>query len=292
MSRPLRIAVGLPSGATGSPAAEVVECAVRAEAGPFSSVGVLDRGVAPGLEPLAVLGAVAGATHRIRLLASVVIGPMRETTLLARQATTIDAISGGRLSLGLGIGVRPADYQATGIEFHTRGRRFDEQLPILRRLLRGEPLSDEIGAVGPPPARDGGVELLIGGYVGSVARRIAASADGFVSPGGGNAADLAAQWSGVQGAWREAGRSGSPRWVAATYFALGPRADDAAAAYIGAMYGADRALAARRLAMVPTSVPALRTLIEGRAEAGVDELLLRPCGGGLDQLDRLSDAVG
>ena len=103
------------------------------------------------LEPLAVLAMAAGATRRIGLMTSVVIGPTRETTtLLARQAATIDVISNGRLTLGIGIGVRENDYLATGLDFHRRGRRVEEQLPILRRLWAGEPLSNGTG----PTARD------------------------------------------------------------------------------------------------------------------------------------------
>jgi alkanesulfonate monooxygenase SsuD/methylene tetrahydromethanopterin reductase-like flavin-dependent oxidoreductase (luciferase family) len=92
----------------------------RAEAGPFSSVVVTDRVVSLALEPLSVLAMAAGATKRIGLMTSVVIGPTRETTLLARQAATIDTVSGGRLTLGVGIGVRKNDYLATG-DFHRRG---------------------------------------------------------------------------------------------------------------------------------------------------------------------------
>ena len=68
----------------------MLEWITRAERGPFSSVVVTDRVVSQALEPLSVLAMAAGATQRIRLMTSVVIGPTRETTLLARQAATID----------------------------------------------------------------------------------------------------------------------------------------------------------------------------------------------------------
>lgn len=288
----MRIAIGLPSGATGGPAGAILEWARRAEAGPFSSVAVLDRGVSPGLEPLAVLAAAGAVTRRVRLMASIVIGPTRETTLLARQAAAIDALSDGRLSLGLAIGLREADYRATGFDFHARGRRLDEQLPTLRRLWSGGPLSDEIGPVGSAPARPGGPELLIGGYLPVVARRIAAWGDGFMAPGGGRPADMAALWERILEAWREAGREGAPRWVGAGYYALGPGADDAAGTYIRAMYGHDPELAARRLRAIPTSPAAVREFVAGQAALGADELILRPVAPELDQLERLADLVG
>jgi alkanesulfonate monooxygenase SsuD/methylene tetrahydromethanopterin reductase-like flavin-dependent oxidoreductase (luciferase family) len=145
----MRIALGLPSRIVGASAELMLEWATRADRGPFSSLVVTDRVVSQALEPLAVLAIVAGATKRVRLMTSVVIGPTRETTLLARQTATIDLLSGGRLSLGVGIGVRENDYLATGFAFRRRGRRVDEQLPILRRLWAGESLSKETGSIGP-----------------------------------------------------------------------------------------------------------------------------------------------
>jgi alkanesulfonate monooxygenase SsuD/methylene tetrahydromethanopterin reductase-like flavin-dependent oxidoreductase (luciferase family) len=90
--------------------------------------------------------------------------PSNLHTLLARQAATIDVLSGGRLTLGIGIGVRENDYLASGFDFHRRGRLVEEQLPILRRLWSGADLSNEVGAIGPRPCGANGLELLIGGY--------------------------------------------------------------------------------------------------------------------------------
>ncbi|TMA58013.1 MAG: LLM class flavin-dependent oxidoreductase, partial [Deltaproteobacteria bacterium] len=98
---------------------------------------------------------------------------------------TIDVISNGRLTLGIGIGVRENDYLATGLDFHRRGRRIEEQLPLLRRLWAGEPLSNEVGPIGPQSPRPGGPELLIGGYVPAIVQRIAKWGDGYMAPGGG-----------------------------------------------------------------------------------------------------------
>src|SRR5512145_47257 len=176
----MRIALGLPSRIIGATGDLMLEWATRAEQGPFSSLVVTDRVVSQALEPLSVLALAAGATKRIRLMTSVVIGPTRETTLLARQAATIDLLSGGRLTLGIGIGVRTNDYLATGFDFHRRGRRAEEQLPALRRLWSGEALSDEVGAIGPRPCSADGPELLIGGYVPAIVERIAKWGNGYM----------------------------------------------------------------------------------------------------------------
>jgi alkanesulfonate monooxygenase SsuD/methylene tetrahydromethanopterin reductase-like flavin-dependent oxidoreductase (luciferase family) len=287
----MRIALGLPSRIVGASGELILEWATRAESGPFSSLVVTDRVVSQALEPFMVLAIAAGATRRIRLMTSVVIGPTRETTLMARQAATMDLLSGGRLTLGLGIGVRENDYQATGFDFHRRGRRVDEQLPILRRLWAGENLSDDMGPIGPPPARSGGPELLIGGYVPAVVRRIAKWGDGYMAPGGGEPESMLEMWRQINRAWQEAGRQGRPRWVGATYFALGPNAMEQATRYINANYGYNPELAARRLRGIPTTSEAVAEAIKRQSDMGVDEYIMRPCAEDLDQMDRLADVA-
>jgi alkanesulfonate monooxygenase SsuD/methylene tetrahydromethanopterin reductase-like flavin-dependent oxidoreductase (luciferase family) len=285
----MRIAVGLPSRVASATGELMLEWAARADQGPFSSIVVTDRVVSTALEPLAVLAMAAGATRRVRLMTSVVIGPTRETTLLARQAATIDLLSGGRLTLGLGIGVRENDYQATGFDFHRRGRRVEEQLPVLRRLWAGERLSDEMGPIGPLSTRSGGPELLIGGYVPAVARRIAQWGDGYMAPGGGEPESMMEMWKQINKWWKEFGRQGQPRWVGAGYFALGPNALDHASRYIDANYGYNPELAQRRLRSLPTTREAVEAVIKRQQDMGVDELILRPCAAELDQMERLAE---
>jgi alkanesulfonate monooxygenase SsuD/methylene tetrahydromethanopterin reductase-like flavin-dependent oxidoreductase (luciferase family) len=285
----MRIAIGLPSRVSSASRAVIFEWVTRAERGPFSSVVVTDRVVSQALEPIAVLGLAAGATQRIRLMTSVVIGPTRETTLLARQAATIDVLSGGRLTLGIGVGVRENDYLATGFDFHRRGRRAEEQLPTLRRLWSGAALSAEVGSIGPQSYKANGPELLIGGYVPAIVQRIAKWGDGYMAPGGGEPQNLLKMWREIERAWQEAGRTGKPRWVGASYYALGPSAPEHANRYINANYGYNPDLAARRLSTLPASRTAVEEAIKRQADMGVDEFILRPCADDLDQMDRLAE---
>jgi alkanesulfonate monooxygenase SsuD/methylene tetrahydromethanopterin reductase-like flavin-dependent oxidoreductase (luciferase family) len=281
----MQIGIGLPTRTADAQPAILLAMAARAEAGPFSSLAVADRVVFPAQEPLIALAAVVGVTRRIRLMTSALLGPTRETTLLARQAATLDALSGGRFSLGLGIGIREDDYAATGAPFRERGRRLERQLAELRRVWSG---AHEIVA---RPARLGGPELLIGGYVDAVAQRIATWGDGFIAPGGGEPVRMAELWARIGAAWQSAGRDGQPRWVGASYFALGPSAIDLAREHIDAWYGFDPALAERRLAAIPTTPEAVRAAIERQRAMGVHEFILRPCAADLEQVDRLADLV-
>jgi alkanesulfonate monooxygenase SsuD/methylene tetrahydromethanopterin reductase-like flavin-dependent oxidoreductase (luciferase family) len=285
----MHIAIGLPSRVPAASGELMLEWATRAEQGPFSSLVVTDRVVSQSLEPLSVLALAAGATRRIRLMTSVVIGPTRETTLLARQAATIDVISGGRLTLGVGIGVRKNDYMATAQNFHRRGKSSEEQYALLRRLWAGETISSDVGAIGPTSPRPGGPEMLIGGYVPAIVQRIAKWGDGYMAPGGGEPEAMLKMWREIENAWQQAGRQGKPRWVGASYFALGPKAADHANRYIGANYGYNPELAAKRLRTLPASTASVVDAIKRQADMGVDEFILRPCAEDLEQMDLLAE---
>ncbi len=286
----IRIAIGLPTRASDMAPELLFSWADRIERGPFSSIAVSDRVVYDSQEPFVALAAVAGITRRVGLMTSIVLAPTRETTLLARQAATLDAISGGRLTLGLAVGAREDDYVATGTRFHSRGRRLDAQLPELRRIWSGEPIPTG-GVVGPAPHRRGGPQLLIGGYIPVVARRIAAWGDGFMQPGGGDPTAMRALWADIEKAWAGAGRSGRPRRVSGSYYALGPNADAAADAYIASTYGFDPKVAERRRRTLPTTPDAVRAAIAGQADMGVDEFILRPCSADIEHLKRLEELV-
>src|ERR687885_1214356 len=133
------IGIGLPNAVPGVDRAGIVEWARRAEAAGFSSLGTIDRTAYGNYESLIALAAAAAVTERIGLVTDILIAPLRtNTALLAKQAATIDHLSGGRLVLGLSPGGREDDYTVSGLDFHARGRIFDRQLDELARLWRGD----------------------------------------------------------------------------------------------------------------------------------------------------------
>ena len=162
----------------------MAQWARRSEQAGFSSLATIDRLNYPNYESLVALSAAAAGTERIRLATTVLLAPLRiSTPLFAKQAATLDNISGGRLRLGLAVGQREDDYRALGLDFGSRGEIFDEQLAELRALWDGRG-GDGLDRFGPRPFREGGPELMIGGSVGASFRRAARYASGWIMGGG------------------------------------------------------------------------------------------------------------
>jgi len=97
----------------------------------------------PFLEPLITFAHLAGATS-LDFMTGVLVLPQRQTALVAKQVATLEALAPGRLRLGVGIGWNDVEYEALGKDFGNRGKRLDEQIALLRRLLR-EPVVDHHG---------------------------------------------------------------------------------------------------------------------------------------------------
>lgn len=144
----------------------------------------------PFHDPFVMFGYLAGITRRIGFATGILVLPLRQTALVARQATDVDLFSGGRLRLGVGVGWSPVEYEAMGEDFHTRGVRQEEQIELLHRLFT-EPVVDFTGrfdridraALIPKPARP--IPLWLGGAGEKSFARAARLADGFIFFGGG-----------------------------------------------------------------------------------------------------------
>src|SRR6266851_5446534 len=102
----------------------------RVDVGPFSTLSILDRVVYANYEPLITLAAAAALSTRVRLMTEILLSPLRNTTILAKESATLDALSRGRLTLGLGVGVREDDFLATEADYKRRGNHLEELLPL------------------------------------------------------------------------------------------------------------------------------------------------------------------
>ena len=219
----MKIGIGLPANIPGVSRDSVLEWARKADTGPFSSVGIIDRVVYPNWDPLIALAAAAAVTERVRLMTTILIAPVRDATLLAKQAASLDVLSGGRLTLGMGVGRREDDYTAVSGRFSRRGKRFEEQLALMRRIWSGEDPVEGITPVGPEPLQSKGPELLIGAFAPAAVKRAGRWADGYLG-GGGDPQSALGMYDSVVEEWNNCGRTGKPRFVATNAFALGPDA--------------------------------------------------------------------
>lgn len=278
------VGIGLPNAIRGVDGGAILEWARRAEAAGFSSLGTLDRLVYGNCEALVTLAAAGAVTERVRLVTDILIAPLRGTALLAKQAATVDRLSGGRLVLGLAVGGREDDFAAAEADFAGRGRAFDRQLDELTRIWRGE------AGIGPAPARGERPVLLIGGRTERALRRAARYADGFTM-GGGTPDALRELVPGVRAAWDATGREDRPRIVVLFYFSLGDRAEQAAQESLGDYYSFAGPYADQIVGGAAKDADTVRRYVDGFADAGADEVIAFPASTDPAQVELLADAA-
>jgi alkanesulfonate monooxygenase SsuD/methylene tetrahydromethanopterin reductase-like flavin-dependent oxidoreductase (luciferase family) len=290
------IGIGLPSFAPGVNRTIIREWTQRADAGPFSSLGITDRIVYSSFEAVVTLGAMAALTERIRLFTGILVSPIRSTGLLAKQLATVDALSEGRLSMGLAVGGREDDYLAAGENYHRRGRKLEEQIATMRRVWSGERLSEEVGQIGPAPTQKGGPEILIAALSPAAAQRAGRVADGFVaSPSNPNRG--ASLYQVAEEARKEAGRPDKLRLVGGLYFALGEKGAEEGGAnlrqYYAFMSARDGVSVDSYIAQtLRTTAEAVRNAIQACNDVGMDEIVLWPAVADMDQYERALAVVG
>jgi alkanesulfonate monooxygenase SsuD/methylene tetrahydromethanopterin reductase-like flavin-dependent oxidoreductase (luciferase family) len=274
----MKVGLGLPLDAPGS----LLTWAKRADSGPFSTLGLADRIVYHNPEPLITLAAIAGATERIRIQTEILLAPTRETVLLAKQAATLDLISNGRFTLGMGVGIRPDDFAATGTDHSTRAARFDEQLAQLKDIWAGKPLSADLGPVGPVPVSS--PELLFGAFRPPALRRAARWGDGLLSA---TPPDFTNHlYRSMETFWADNGRTGKPRFVAQVNAAIGTESTvDEASRNICAYYGDYGPTVVERLV---TTEAGIRDSLKAFGDIGADEVIFYCWCTDSAQIDRIA----
>jgi alkanesulfonate monooxygenase SsuD/methylene tetrahydromethanopterin reductase-like flavin-dependent oxidoreductase (luciferase family) len=278
------VAIGLPNAVPGTTGGELVEWARRADARGFSSLGTIDRVVYGNYEPLTALAAAAAVTERIGLCTSVLLGPLRTNpTELAKQALSVHALSNGRFTLGIGLGAREDDYEASSVDLKGKGRRLDEALERIKEVWEG----DEIG-----PSESGSPDLVVGGSVDASFARAARFGDGWIA-GGAPPDQFAEMAEKAKAAWTAAGRESEPRLMGLAYYSLGERAEEEAKAYLTDYYAfLGEETAGYIASSAAKDADTVRQYLEAFDAAGCGELILFPSSGDPDQVDLLADAAG
>jgi probable F420-dependent oxidoreductase len=197
----MRFAYGVPlscplnAAFTNAPALSAL--AAQAEAAGFDAAYVTEHpapsqrwreaGGHDALDPFVALAVMSSATTRLRLLTNLTVIPYRNPFLLAKASATLDVLSGGRLTLGAGVGYMKSEFAALGVDFESRNDRFDEYLRVLKLAWSGETVNFEgtfVSARGvtpyPPPTQRPGPPIWLGGNSKLTRRRVAESADGWM----------------------------------------------------------------------------------------------------------------
>ncbi|HEX3244025.1 MAG TPA: LLM class F420-dependent oxidoreductase [Chloroflexota bacterium] len=165
----------------------------------------------PFREPFVMLGYIAACTSRVRLGTSIVILPQRQTVLVAKQLTEIDLLSDGRAMLGVGVGWNELEFVGLNEDFHTRGRRMEEQVAVLRALwterattFKGEFHTIDDAGLNTMPVQQP-IPIWMGGAAPRVLQRIARLADGWL-PSSSGVEDFTVQYAQFKELVAEAGR--------------------------------------------------------------------------------------
>jgi alkanesulfonate monooxygenase SsuD/methylene tetrahydromethanopterin reductase-like flavin-dependent oxidoreductase (luciferase family) len=284
------IGIGLPNTVPGTEGRTLIDWARHAEEAGFSTLGTIGRIVYPNYEELIALSAAAAVTSQIRLTTGVLLAPLyTNSALLAKQAASLDRLSGGRLVLGMGLGGRDDDFAASGVSTQGRGHRLEEQVAMMKRVWAGEEFG-YAGGVGPEPARRGGPEIILGGSTEASFRRVARLADGWIM--GGGPPDMFAQAAaGVDQAWQDADRAGRPRKLTLAYFGLGPEARSQAEGYLLHYYGWLGEIANMIAGSAAVSPEMVKSYVAAFEASGCDEIIFVPTASRLDQISLLAEAI-
>jgi alkanesulfonate monooxygenase SsuD/methylene tetrahydromethanopterin reductase-like flavin-dependent oxidoreductase (luciferase family) len=267
------------------------------DGGPFSSLCWGERIAFDNPEALTLLGALAAWTDRVRLVTTVVVPQLHDPVMLAKQLATGDMLSGGRLTVGIGVGGRHEDYRAVGADPATQTMRgMADSVAVMKRIWSGEKVTDSVVPVGPSPVQAGGPELLVGTMGPKTVRSAAAWADGLAGTtldlDVGNQNDL---FDIARAAWAEAGRR-KPHLATSFWFALGD-ADDARAQIHRHLRHYMNWIPAEYVdAMAPTtgwagSEDELADTLHKFADVGADEVYLIPTSSNIDQLRCVAGVV-
>jgi alkanesulfonate monooxygenase SsuD/methylene tetrahydromethanopterin reductase-like flavin-dependent oxidoreductase (luciferase family) len=283
----MRIGIGLPNPIPGLLGETLLEWARRAEQRSFTAFGTIGRVAYPSYDELIALSAAAAVTERMELITNILLGATRNPVLLAKEAASLDQISGGRFILGMGVGLRSDDFAATGTSFADRGPRLDRALEVMHRAWAGEAVEGAERPVSPRPTRGGALPILIGGTSDKAVQRAVKWGIGWTAGGGGpdRAAGVIDR---VRKAWGDAGKDGEPRIVCLEYFALGSEAEERGGRYLSDYYGDFGPMIT---AAMPKSPEEIRDRMKRFEDIGTETLIFDPTIGEVEQVEMLADAV-
>jgi alkanesulfonate monooxygenase SsuD/methylene tetrahydromethanopterin reductase-like flavin-dependent oxidoreductase (luciferase family) len=285
----VKIGIGIPNTVLGVQGSTLVDWARLAEDRGFSALQTIGRVVWPGYDEFVALAAAAAVTERIGLMTNLALMPTWDPARFAKASASVDQISGGRLTLGIGVGGRPDDFEATSRDLSNRGRVLEDGLEVMHATWAGLASAGFDQPFGPKAVR-GPVPLLFGGDA-TIAGRRAARWDGGLTIGGAPFEMGGGIITGANAAFREAGASGDLRVVALNYFSLGEEHTEESLHNLRSYYGFTGDYAEMIAQGAARSADEIRRRADGFSALGIDQLNWSPTVNDLDQVERLADVA-
>ncbi|MFT5605946.1 MAG: alkanesulfonate monooxygenase SsuD [Paracoccaceae bacterium] len=267
------------------------------EDGPFHSLALGERICFPSPEIIATLAACAVLTERVRLHTTVIVLPIHDPVVLAKQLATIDVFSEGRLTVGLGSGGREEDYRASSTPLNRKRLAvMEEQVTIMRKVWAGENVvAGALRPVEPFPLQAGGPPILAGVFGPKGMASAAGWASGLAGMSmSGHVQEAADAFASIKQAWTSAGNSIPPYLMSSFWFALGDNADAQTSTHLTRYFNwlddASREGMANSCGF-RGSKQALTDRLKQFRDAGCDELLLVPTSIDPDEVNMAAEAV-
>ena len=265
------------------------------DAGPFSSLSCGERITGPTQDMRVLMAAAAALTERVRIVPALYVLPMHSAVSAAKEVASLDVLSGGRVTMTVGVGGREHDYRALGVSFERRFARLDEQVATMKRIWRGEPPFEGADPVGPKPIQEGGPPLLAGAMGPMSMARAAKWADGVYGFSmNANPAPVEQAFRMVLEAWEKAGRSERPLRLTGFWYSLSPEHADAKLKSYVEQYltilGADVAKAVAS-SMVTHDESAVMRGLDAIEELGCDEFFLVPATCETAEVERAAELI-
>ena len=271
--------------------------ATAIDEGPFSSLCWGERIAFDNPDSLTLLGALAAWTERVQLVTTVIVPQLHDPVMCAKALATGDLLSGGRLTVGIGVGGRHEDYNAVGADPKTQTmREMADRVEIMRRVWAGEKITESVLPVGPPPVQEGGPPLLVGTIGPKTVRSAASWANGLA--GITMDLDVAKQnelFDVARAAWAAVGKP-APHLATSFWFAVGPVKLARVQVHEHLRRYMNWIPAEFVDAIAPTtgwagSQDQLATTLRAFEAIGTDEIHLIPTSTDLDQLRQVADVV-
>ena len=284
----MKIGIGLPNQIRDVNPGLIPQWASHAEHAGFSTLATVGRTAYPGMMDTVALAGAAAVTSTIGLTSTVMLATVWPPVLFAKELASIDAMSGGRLTLGLGIGGNRADdFVVEGLPARGLGKRIDSDLQVYQSVWRGEPIG---GGDNPAvPAGTRAIPIIFGGMSAAAFERMARCGEGYIG-GPLPASVIKPFFDSARQAWKGQGRKGSPKLVAIAYYVFG--GVDQGRANIrdyNLALGADHADAISQ--GLPVGREGVKEAVESFAEIGADELIFHPALPDLDEIAKLAEAA-